>query len=176
MSAITAQPSQLIPNATVRAGLALSAVIGLGNLPFLFLDIDWGAEKPPFALLLLNAAIGMVSVVCAIAAWNSGNRKAIRINAAALIINALMVLPGLFIDTSAFINDDKTIAGGDAEKGTEFFSSNCAMCHGDDGTALNFGNATEPDPNWHFTTAALGSLSSDVAVAITTTVGQGCTP
>ena len=103
MSVITAQPSQLIPNATVRAGLALSAIIGLGNLPFLLFDIDWGANEPPLALLLLNAAIGMVSVVCAIVAWNSGNRKAIRINAAALIINALMVLPGLFIDTTAFI-------------------------------------------------------------------------
>jgi len=103
MSTITAPPSRLTPNATVRAGLVLSAIIGLVNLPFLFLDIDWGAEAPPFALLLLNAAIGMVSVVCVIVAWNSGNRTAIRINAAALIINALMVLPGLFVETSAFI-------------------------------------------------------------------------
>jgi hypothetical protein len=103
MSTITAPLRQLSPNATVHAGLALSAVIGLGNLPFLFLDIDWGANEPPFALLLLNAAIGMVSVVCAVVAWNSGNRKAIRINAAALIINALTVLPGLFIDTTAFL-------------------------------------------------------------------------
>ena len=104
MSTITASPSHLTtPNTTVRAGLALSAIIGLGNLPFLFLDIDWGPEEPPFALLLLNAAIGMVSVVCAVVAWNSGNRKAIRINAAALIVNALMVLPGLFLESTAFI-------------------------------------------------------------------------
>jgi len=103
MSTITAPPSRLTPNATVRAGLLLSAIIGLANLPFLFLDIDWGNDAPPFALLLLNAAIGMVSVVCVIVAWNSGNRTAIRINAAALIINALMVLPGLFVETSAFI-------------------------------------------------------------------------
>ncbi len=103
MSTITATPSRLTPNATVRAGLVLSAIIGLATLPFLFLDIDWGNDAPPFALLLLNAAIGMVSVVCVIVAWNSGNRTAIRINAAALIINALMVLPGLFADTTAFI-------------------------------------------------------------------------
>ena len=105
MSTITAPPNHLTTptTTTVRAGLALSAIIGLGNLPFLFLDIDWGAEEPPFALLLLNAAIGMVSVVCVALAWNSGNRKAIRINAAALIINALMVLPGLFMETPAFI-------------------------------------------------------------------------
>jgi hypothetical protein len=103
MSTITAPLTQHTPNTTVRAGLALSAVIGLANLPFLFLDIDWGTETPPFALLLLNAAIGMVSVVCVVVAWNSGNRTAIRINAAALIVNALMVLPGLFVETSAFI-------------------------------------------------------------------------
>jgi O-antigen/teichoic acid export membrane protein len=103
MSTITAPPSRLTSNATVRAGLVLSGIIGLANLPFLFLDIDWGNDAPPFALLLLNAAIGMVSVVCIIVAWNSGNRTAIRINAAALIINALIVLPGLLVETSAFI-------------------------------------------------------------------------
>lgn len=88
---------------TVRAGLALSALIGLANLPFLAPGIDWGAEAPPYALLLLAAAVGMVSVVCAVIAWRSGNRRALRINAAALIFNALMVLPGLFGDTPAFI-------------------------------------------------------------------------
>lgn len=104
MSTITASPNQLeSPNAAVRAGLALSAILGLGNIPFLVLDIDWGPEEPPFALLLLNAAIGMVSVVCAVVAWNTGNRKAIRINAAALIVNALMVVPGIFMESPAFI-------------------------------------------------------------------------
>lgn len=107
MSAITVPTSHLTtdatPTPTVRAGLALSALIGLSSIPFLFPIIDWGAEEPPFAMVLLGAAIGMVSVVCAIVAWNSGNRKAIRINAAALIVGALSVVPGLFVDTSAFI-------------------------------------------------------------------------
>ena len=52
---------------------------------------------------MLAAAVGMVSVVCAVIAWSSGNRRALRINAAALIFNALMVLPGLFGHTPAFI-------------------------------------------------------------------------
>lgn len=107
MSTITAPTSHLTtdatPTATVRVGLALSALIGLGSIPFLFPIIDWGADEPPFAMVLLGAAIGMVSVVCAIVAWNSGNRKAIRINAAALIFNALSVVPGLFVDTTALI-------------------------------------------------------------------------
>lgn len=49
------------------------------------------------------------------------------------------------IDTSAFVNADDTIVGGNATNGEEFFSLNCAMCHGDDGAALNFGDAAEPE-------------------------------
>jgi len=105
MSTITTSTNQFTETttATVRAGLAVSAALGLANIPFLVLDIDWGAEEPPFALLLLNAAIGMVSVVCAVLAWNTGNRRLIRLNAAALIVNALMVLPGIFMESPAFI-------------------------------------------------------------------------
>ena len=54
-------------------------------------------------MLLLAAAIGMVSVVCAVMAWSTGNRRLIRLNAAALIVNAVLVVPGLFVDTTAFI-------------------------------------------------------------------------
>ena len=105
MSTMTEPTTQRVPtpDTTVRAGLALSALLGLANIPFLVLDIDWGADEPPFALLLLNTAIGMVSVVCAVLAWNTGNRRLIRINAAALIVNALMVLPGIFIESPTFI-------------------------------------------------------------------------
>ena len=91
------------PSTGVRTGLVISAVLGLANIPFLFPWIEWGAEQPPFGLLVVAAAIGMVSVVCVVLAWNTGNRKAIRINAAALIFNALMVLPGLFVDTTPFL-------------------------------------------------------------------------
>ena len=104
MTTITAAPvTTETPTTGVRAGLVISALLGLSNIPFLFPWVDWGTEAPPFGLLLVNAAIGMVSVVCVVLAWNTGNRKAIRINAAALIVNALMVLPGLFIEASPFI-------------------------------------------------------------------------
>jgi hypothetical protein len=86
------------PTTSVRVGLALSALVGLANLPLLSPGIDWGEETPPYGLLVLAAAIGFVSVVCAAVAWNSGNRRAIRIDAAALIVNALMVIPGFFVD------------------------------------------------------------------------------
>lgn len=102
-SVTTTAAGTTTPSTSVRVGLALSIILGLANLPFLLLDVDWGADKPPFALLLLNAALGMVSVVCAAVAWSSGNRLAIRINAAALIINAIMVVPGLFLGGPVWI-------------------------------------------------------------------------
>lgn len=91
------------PSTGVRTGLVISALLGLANIPFMFPWVDWGAEEPPFGLLVLATVVGMVSVVCVVLAWNTGNRRAIRINAAALIFNALMVLPGLFVDTTAFL-------------------------------------------------------------------------
>ncbi len=36
-------------------------------------------------------------------AWRSGNRLAIRINAAALLVNALTSLPAFFVDIDAWI-------------------------------------------------------------------------
>lgn len=94
--------SHSVPN-QLRAGLALSAIVGAANLPFLLPGVDWGESDPGQPLILLGAALGMVSVVCAILAWNSGSRRLIRINAAALIINGLMIVPALFVDTTAFI-------------------------------------------------------------------------
>lgn len=49
------------------------------------------------------------------------------------------------IDAGLFIDADGTVTGGDFQRGDEFFNSYCALCHGEDGTALNFGDANEPE-------------------------------
>jgi hypothetical protein len=85
----------------VRTGLALSVLVGLTNLPFLFLDINWGTTPPPKWLLALQAVFGLVSVVAAVIAWRSGSRMAIRVDAAFLIVNGLMTVPGFFLDIPA---------------------------------------------------------------------------
>jgi hypothetical protein len=103
MATISTTATDTTPTTSVRVGLALSAFIGLANIPLVAPGIDWGEETPPFGLLVLAAAIGMVSVLCAAIAWNSGNRRAIRIDAAALIVNALMVVPGFFVDLTPFM-------------------------------------------------------------------------
>jgi divalent metal cation (Fe/Co/Zn/Cd) transporter len=88
----------------LRTGLAISAFLGLSNIPFLFAPTDASDQNgPPMAILVLSALVGLVSVVCAVIAWRSGNRLAIRINAAALLLNALTSLPAFFVDIDAWI-------------------------------------------------------------------------
>ncbi len=47
-------------------------------------------------------------------------------------------------DTSPYINADKTV-NGDPAKGKTLYNGVCAVCHGDDGKTLNFGDASEPE-------------------------------
>jgi Uncharacterized protein conserved in bacteria (DUF2332) len=58
---------------------------------------------PLAGLLVVNAVLGLVSIIAAVLAWRSGNRMLIGINAAALIINAITALPGIFVHSTAFI-------------------------------------------------------------------------
>ena len=86
----------------LRAGLALSAVLGLLGVAFLGVPAD-GQEAPPVIVIVLSAVLGLIQVACAVIGWRSGNRLAIRINAAVLIINALLSVPAFFVDVDAWI-------------------------------------------------------------------------
>jgi hypothetical protein len=86
-----------------RAGLAISALLGLLNVPFLFAPAPDGDEGPPVLVLIVSGILGVACVVCAVVAWRSGNRLAVRINAAALIINALLSMPAFFVDVAAWV-------------------------------------------------------------------------
>lgn len=92
-----------VATSRVRAGLLISAFLGIGQLPFLFIQPTDGQEGPPLSVAIVATLIGLVSVVCAIVAWKHGNRLAIRINAAVLILNAVLSLPAFFADVSAWI-------------------------------------------------------------------------
>ncbi|PJB67562.1 MAG: hypothetical protein CO094_03645 [Anaerolineae bacterium CG_4_9_14_3_um_filter_57_17] len=52
-------------------------------------------------------------------------------------MNALVSFIQQMQDLKPYINDDKTV-NGDAEKGKVLFNGTCAMCHGEDGTAIDF--------------------------------------
>jgi hypothetical protein len=103
MTAMSTTNAPVRTTTQLRTGLAISAVLGLINIPFLFVPAPTGQDGPPEAILVLSALVGMVSVVCAVLAWRSGNRLAVRINAAALLLNGLTTLPAFFVDVDAWI-------------------------------------------------------------------------
>ena len=108
MTAMTTTPDTTTTG--FRAGLALSAFLGLMNIPFLFAPTPDGESGPPMLVLVVSGVLGLVSVVCAVVAWRSGNRLAVRINAAALIINALTSLPAFFVDIDAWVKVASAVA------------------------------------------------------------------
>lgn len=55
-----------------------------------------------------------------------------------------LFLSGNQLDSSAFIADKKAV-GGDPAKGETIYTENCVDCHGPQGTALNFGDESEPE-------------------------------
>jgi thiosulfate dehydrogenase len=56
------------------------------------------------------------------------------------------------IDLTPYVNDDKT-TNGDADNGKTLYDQSCAMCHGQDGTMINFGDADDP--------VYIGTLAND---------------
>src|SRR3990172_5325894 len=49
------------------------------------------------------------------------------------------------MDAAELVNADKTPTGGDADKGKIMYEDTCAACHGPQGTAINFGDESEPE-------------------------------
>ena len=91
------------PTGNLRTGLILAIVLGLANLPFLAIPAPDGETGPPLGVLILSAAIGVLSIVTAWMAWRTGSRAAVRVTAACVVLNAVSTLPALFVDVDAWI-------------------------------------------------------------------------
>lgn len=61
------------------------------------------------------------------------------------LIDIALFLSEYQFDSAAFINADKTIAGGDLASGQSVFEENCTDCHGPEGTAINWNNDAKPN-------------------------------
>lgn len=94
-------PTAVAPDRRLRAGLVLAVVLGLANVPFLFMPTPDGQDGPPMGVLVFSAVLGVLSIVTAVLAWRTGNRVALRVTAACVIINAITTLPALFADVDA---------------------------------------------------------------------------
>ncbi|MDT4988053.1 MAG: hypothetical protein QOI74_2147 [Micromonosporaceae bacterium] len=86
-----------------KAGLVLAFLIGLADLTSPFQPTPGGQDGPPYAILLLDAALGLITVVAVVVAWRTAKRGAVRLVAGARIISMITALPAFFVDVPAGI-------------------------------------------------------------------------
>lgn len=86
-----------------RVGLVLAGLLNASVIPSAFSPTPEGEVGPPFSVLLLGTALGVVGLVAVIVAWRNGNRVALRIAAGAMIISLLIALPAFFVDVPVWL-------------------------------------------------------------------------
>jgi O-antigen/teichoic acid export membrane protein len=84
-----------------RAGLIIALLLGLLDLSAPFTPTPDGEDGPPYAILLIDAVLGLITVVAVVIAWRTARRGAVRIAAGARIISAVTALPAFFVEVPA---------------------------------------------------------------------------
>jgi hypothetical protein len=88
----------------VRTGLVLCITLGILTIPGSFIPAaGTGNGGPPVTVLVLDVLLGLIEVGGATLFWRTGNRRANRIAAGALILNAITALPAFFVDVDAWV-------------------------------------------------------------------------
>jgi len=85
------------PTTRQKIGLALAMLLSVTAIPSVLAPTPNGEEGPPMVILVLNSVLGLIGAVAVVLAWR-GNRAALRILAATLIISAISSLPAFFVD------------------------------------------------------------------------------
>ncbi len=79
-----------------KAGFVLALLLGLADLASPLQPTPAGQTGPPFAILLIDAALGLITVVAVVIGWRTGRRGAVRIAAGARIVSMVTALPAFF--------------------------------------------------------------------------------
>jgi hypothetical protein len=83
-----------------KAGFVLALVLGLLDLTAPLQPTPDGEAGPPFAILLIDAVLGLLTVVAVIIGWRTGRRGAVRIAAGSRIVSMVTALPAFFAGVS----------------------------------------------------------------------------
>jgi hypothetical protein len=84
-------------------GLGLAVLLSLMDLLALLFPTPPGEVGPPYAVLVLSALLGVVTLAAVVVAWRSGSRRALRLAAAARTVSAITTLPAFFVGPPAWI-------------------------------------------------------------------------
>lgn len=79
-----------------KVGFALAILISVPNLVGPLFPTPEGEVGPPMLVLALGTVLGVITIGAVALAWVRGNRPAIRVAAAALIVGAVTALPAFF--------------------------------------------------------------------------------
>jgi hypothetical protein len=79
-----------------KAGFVLALLLGVGDVASLLQPTPDGEVGAPYAILLIDALLGVITIVAVIIGWRTGRRGAVRIAAGARIVSMVTALPAFF--------------------------------------------------------------------------------
>lgn len=86
-----------------KVGLVLAGLLGLVDVSSPLFPTPPGEVGPPFAILVLDAILGIVTLVAVVVAWRTRRRALVRLAAGARILSMITALPAFFAGVPAFL-------------------------------------------------------------------------
>jgi hypothetical protein len=86
-----------------KAGFVIALLLGLSDLASVLMPTPDGEVGPPFAILIIDAVLGLITIVAVVIGWRTGGRGAVRIAAGARIVSMVTALPAFFAGVPAAI-------------------------------------------------------------------------
>ena len=84
-----------------KAGMIIAFLLGVLDLTSLFQPAPGGEDGPPYAILVIDTLLGVITVIAVVMAWRTARRGPVRIAAGARIISLVTALPAFFVDVPA---------------------------------------------------------------------------
>ncbi len=80
-----------------KIGLGLAILYSAGSVPSVLEGAPDGEVGAPFAILVIGSLLGVVGLVAGVLAWRR-HRGALRVTAAAIILQSVSAVPAFFVD------------------------------------------------------------------------------
>jgi hypothetical protein len=98
------RPAPALPLSKInKVGLVMAFLLGLADVSAPFQPTPDGEAGPPFAILVLDGVLGLITLVAVVIAWRTLRRGAIRVAAGARVISVITALPAFFVDVPPFL-------------------------------------------------------------------------
>ncbi len=104
-----------------------------------------GSHFTGFTGVAESAAAGAASVLGALKGETNPDHDFSAVMDEQALTDIALFIADETMDYDEFVGDDKLAIGGDLALGEELFGDTCTDCHGPGGTAINFGDSSDPE-------------------------------